>query len=159
MCTGCLVYSEENLDSAHRGPRFRCHEFQMHVSLQWRHNEPDGLSNHQPHDCLLNRLFGRRSKKTSKLRVTGLCEGNSPGTGEFPSQTASNAENVSIWWRHHDLTANVSSGLKFHRLDQKGPMEDNKTRIILFWWWGNFLSYLWIFYLRNCHTIEVLPLN
>ena len=43
----------------------------------------------------------RRSKKTSKSRVTGLCAGNSPGTGEFPAQMASNAENVSIWWRHH----------------------------------------------------------
>ena len=51
--------------------------------------------------CLLNRSFGRRSKKTSKLRVTGLCVGNSPETGEFPAQMASNAENVSIWWRHH----------------------------------------------------------
>ena len=40
-------------------------------------------------------------KKTSKLCITGLCEGNSPGTGEFPEQMASNAENVSIWWRHH----------------------------------------------------------
>ena len=46
-------------------------------------------------------LFGHRSKKTSKLRVTGLCVGNSPGTGEFPAQKASYAENVSIWWRHH----------------------------------------------------------
>ena len=71
-------------------------------SLQWRHNERDSVSNQQPHDCLLNRLFRRRSKKTSKLRVTGLCAGNSPGTGEFPAQMASNAENVSIWWRHHD---------------------------------------------------------
>ena len=59
------------------------------------------VSNHQPHDCLLNRLFSRRSKRTSKLRVTGLCAGNSPGTGEFPAQMASNAENVSISWRHH----------------------------------------------------------
>ena len=50
----------------------------------WRHNEPDGVSNHQSHDCLLNCLFRRRSKKTSKLRVTGLCEGNLPMTGEFP---------------------------------------------------------------------------
>ena len=49
-------------------------------SLQWRHNGRDSVSNHQPHDCLLNRLFWRRSKKTSKLRVTGLCVGNSPGT-------------------------------------------------------------------------------
>ena len=46
-------------------------------------------------------FFRRRSKKTWKLRVTGLCAGNSPGTGEFPAQMASNAENVSIWWRHH----------------------------------------------------------
>ena len=47
------------------------------------------------------RLFRRRSNKTSKLRVTALCEGNSPVTGEFPTQMASNAENVSMWWRHH----------------------------------------------------------
>ena len=71
------------------------------ILLQWRHNERGSVSNHQPPDCLLNRLFRRRSKKTSKLRVTGLCAGNSPGTGEFPAQMASNAENVSIWWRHH----------------------------------------------------------
>ena len=47
-------------------------------------------------------VFGRRSKKTSKLRVTGLCAGNSSGTGEFPAQMGSSAENVSIWWRHRD---------------------------------------------------------
>ena len=65
--------------------------------LYWRHNDNDGVSNHQPHVCLRNRLFRRRSKKTSKLRVTGICV----GTGEFPAQRASYAENVSIWWRHH----------------------------------------------------------
>ena len=70
-------------------------------SLRWHHNGRDSVSNHQPHDCLLNRLFRCRSKKTSKLRVTDLCAGNSPGTGEFPAQMASNAENVSIWWCHH----------------------------------------------------------
>ena len=69
--------------------------------LQWRHNGRDGVSNHQPHDCLLNRLFRCRSKKTSKLRVTGLCAGNSPVTGEFPAQSASYADDVPIWWRHH----------------------------------------------------------
>ena len=65
-------------------------------AFQWCHNERDGVSNHQPHGCLLNRLFRRRSKKTPKLRVTGLCEGNSPVTDEFPAQRASNAENVSL---------------------------------------------------------------
>ena len=71
-------------------------------TLQWRHNGHDSVSYHQPYDCLLNRLFGRRSKKTSKLRVTGLCAGNSPGTGEVPALMASYAANVSIWWRHHE---------------------------------------------------------
>ena len=61
----------------------------------------DGVSNHQPHHCLLNRLFRRRSKKTPKLRVTDVCEENSPVTDEFLSQRASNAENASIWWCHH----------------------------------------------------------
>ena len=70
-------------------------------TLRRRHNDRSGVSNHQPHDCLLNRLFRHRSKKTSKLHATGLCEGNSPVTGEFPAQRSSNAENVSIWWRHH----------------------------------------------------------
>ena len=74
------------------------------LPLLWRHNGHDCIPNHQPHHCLLSYLFGRRSKKTSKLRVTGLCVGNSPGTGEFPAQMASNAENVSIWWRHHVLS-------------------------------------------------------
>ena len=70
-------------------------------SLHWRQNGRDGVSNHHPHDCLLNRLFRLRSKKTSKLRVTGLCAGNSPLTGEFPAQMDSNEENASIWLRYH----------------------------------------------------------
>ena len=70
------------------------------LALQWRHNGHDSVSYHQPRDFLFNHLFRRRSKKT-QLRVTGLCAGNSPGTGEFPAQMASNAENVCIWWRHH----------------------------------------------------------
>ena len=82
-----------------------CHSFDRCIlgSLQWRHNGRDGVTNHQPLDCLLNCLFRRRSKNTSKLCVTGLCEWNSPVMGEFPSQRASNAENVSIWWRHHGV--------------------------------------------------------
>ena len=70
--------------------------------LQWRHNERDGIWNHKRFDCLLNRLFKHRTKKASKLRVTVLCEGNSPATGEFPAQRSSNAEIFSIWWRHHN---------------------------------------------------------
>ena len=54
------------------------------MSLRWRHNDRAGVSNHQPHGCLLNRVFRRRSKKTSKLCVTGLCAGNSPGPVTSP---------------------------------------------------------------------------
>ena len=86
------------------------------VSLPWRHNRRDGVSNHQPYDCLLNRSFRRKSKKTSKLRVTDLCAGNLPVTGEFPAKMASNAENVSIWWRHHVL--NIDSWIPFEELAQ-----------------------------------------
>ena len=76
-------------------------------SLQWRHNGRDSVSNHQPHQCLLSRLFRRKSIKTWKIRVTGLCAGISPVTSEFPAHMASYAENVSIWWRHHDLVIHL----------------------------------------------------
>ena len=79
-----------------------------------------GAANYENHYCdvimgaitsrVLNGLFRRRSKKTSKLRVTGLCVGNSPVTDEFPTQNASNAGNVSIWWRQKD---NISVPLFF----------------------------------------------
>ena len=73
------------------------------MALLWRHNGRKDVSNHQPHVCLLNHSFRRRSKKTSKLRVTGICAGNSPVTGEFLAQVASNAENVSVWWHYPDV--------------------------------------------------------
>ena len=49
----------------------------------------------------------RRSNKESKLRVTGLCAGNWPVTGEFPAQRARNVENVSILWRHHVMHVRI----------------------------------------------------
>ena len=94
-----------------------CNGFRVHhqrhvdVTLQWRHNGHGGVSNHQPHHCLLKRIFGCRTKKTSKLRVTGLCAGNSSVTGVFPEQMASIAENVSIWWHHRDLSIYIWSFL------------------------------------------------
>ena len=66
------------------------------VPLQWRHNERDGISNHQPHDCLFSRLIRHKWKVTPKVRVTGLCVGNSAVTDDFPAQRASKAGNVSI---------------------------------------------------------------
>ena len=69
------------------------------ITLQWRQNEHDGVLNHRRLHWLLNCWFKWRSKKPSKLRITGLCVGNWPATGEFPAQ---NTENFSIWWRHHE---------------------------------------------------------
>ena len=76
--------------------------------LQWRHNGRDGVSKHQPHDCLLNRLFRHRLKKT-KLRVTGICAGNSPVT----AKRASNAETFSIWWRHHASSYRLHAEMEY----------------------------------------------
>ena len=75
------------------------------LSLQWHNNERDGVWNYCRLDCLLSRLFRRRSRKTSKLRVTALCERIPPVSDGFPSQRASNAENVFIWRRHHCFVA------------------------------------------------------
>ena len=86
-----LIYRLRNTPSTLAG------SVQVYLSLQWRHNEGDGISNHRRLHYLLNRLFKYKSKKTSKLRGTGLCYWNSPVTVEFIAQRASKAENVSIW--------------------------------------------------------------
>ena len=55
--------------------------------LRWRHNEHDGVSNHQRFDCLLDRLFRPRSKKTSSSASLAFVRGihrwpvNSPHKG------------------------------------------------------------------------------
>ena len=112
----CIPFNNNLLISCFTHLHNISHSVKLSNTLLWRHNGRNGVSNHQPHDCLLNRLFGRRSKKTSKLRATGLCAGNSPGTGEFPAQRASNGGNVSIWWRHHDRNYNATYTCKVHIL-------------------------------------------
>ena len=66
------------------------------ISLQWRHNERDGVSNHRRPDFLHNRLFRRKSP-----RHWCLWAGEFIGDRWIPRKRASNAENVSIWWCHH----------------------------------------------------------
>ena len=93
MLSGCQVpvlnesnvkYDQDHSTSvSHHVPDTVTPECMFMGSLQWHHSGRDSVSNHQPHDCLLNRWFRRRWKRTSKLRVTGLCAGNSPGSGEF----------------------------------------------------------------------------
>ena len=50
--------------------------------------------------------YRRKHQSTASL---AFVRGIHRGTGEFPAQMASNAENVSIWWRHHDNVAILSS--------------------------------------------------
>ena len=114
------------------------------IELQWRHNERDGVASHQPHHCLLNRLFKHRSEKTSKLRVIGLCGGNSPVTG-----WASNAENISIWWHHHGISALVFSTLVmtwicFPHYCSTGTKANNTEH----WLWWHLLC--------KCHRVDEL---
>ena len=75
-------------------------------SLQWRHNGHDGVSNHQPYHCstVYSDADQRKHKSSAPLAfVRGIHRcGEFTETGEFPAQMASNAENVSIWWRHHE---------------------------------------------------------
>ena len=106
--------------------------------IRMKSYERDGVSNHQPQNCLLNRLFRHRSQKKSKLRVIGLCAGNSPVTSEFAAQMASNAENISIWWRHYGFaiwSARYQSG---HQPPLRGPQttmqtcKNIKTKILIF---------------------------
>ena len=94
-----------------------------------------------------------RVQKTSKLRVTGLCAGNSSGTGEFPAQMASNAENVSIWWRHHeDITTlwhgNASTPLTISGGNHRSPVDSphNGRSIGIFYplVWTSCWSNIWV---------------
>ena len=80
--------------------------------------------------ALLNRLIRRRSQKTSKLHVTGLCEGNSSVTGVFPAQRTRNAENVFIWWRHH-VTSNRKCSVAFtwEQFHEKSWWAQSVTRV------------------------------
>ena len=80
----CIVIITYILMSWNNG--MRCIFFYSITTLQWRHNGRDSVSNHQPHDCLLNCLFRRRSKKTLKLRlfVRGIHRGPVNSSHKWP---------------------------------------------------------------------------
>ena len=83
-------------------------------TLQWCHNERHGVSNLRHLHCFSQQFVQVHIKQNIKApRITCLCEGNPPVTDGFPSQRASNAENVSIWWRHHELVPNSSASWGF----------------------------------------------
>ena len=142
------------------GSECLCHNlsyYQLVSSLQWHHNGRDGVSNHQRLDCLLKRLFMCRSKKTSKPRVTGLCEGHSPVAVEFPSERPSSAifffhlmtsscrsklsyliRMIQLWVRHHlktDLvtryTVDISRSVSLYSSISGQGSKDKRLQIIV----------------------------
>ena len=50
-----------------RNPKRRGSFIRTEVTLQWRHDGRDGVSNHQPHHCLLNRFFQAQIKENIKV--------------------------------------------------------------------------------------------
>ena len=118
------------------------------LSLQWRHNECDGVSNHRRLHGLLKRLFRHRFRKTSKLCITSLCEGNSPVTHEFPSQRTKYAKNVSLWWRHHD-----SIGISWTKDNLHDDLEFTSGCFLLhFVRWINHSSVEW----SDCRRMSIM---
>ena len=82
-----MQMSPTDCDKKHKLKKTKtwCSRFYDRIrQLQWRHNEHKRVSNHRRLDCLFNRLFRHRSKKTPTPCVTDHCEGNPPVTGEFP---------------------------------------------------------------------------
>ena len=128
-------------------------------ALHWRHNEHDGVSNNQPHDCLLNSLFRRRSEKTSKLRGTGLCAGNSPETGEFPAQKAGNAQNASIWWRYCPACRTTLVATRF-RVAVICPIIQvpHCIRVFFYFVWFVFINHIFQFYYELCTYCNILDI-
>ena len=84
-------------------------------------------------DCLLNRLHRRRSMLTSKLRVTGFCEGNPPVTGGFPSQIASNTENVSICWCYSAAPATLKDVDRKWQIPNHMHIHEHRHGKIVMW--------------------------
>ena len=85
----------------------------QYTSLQWAWRASQITNLKIAHSTFYS---GADQRKHQQLCVTGLCAGNSPVTGEFPAQRASNAENVSIWWRHHVYCIFYEGLVVLHRM-------------------------------------------
>ena len=99
-CTRSNPVEYEKID--HMNP-LETRQHKAKKALLWRNNGCDAVSNHQPHDCLLICLFWRRSKKHQSSASLAFVRGIHRWPVHSRTKRASNAENVSIWWRHHEL--------------------------------------------------------
>ena len=74
----------------------------LNKTFRWRHNGRDGVSNHQSHDCLRNRLITQAWIK-EYIKTPRHWPLWGKFTGDQWTRRTSNAENVYIWWCHHGL--------------------------------------------------------
>ena len=122
LAYSCLPYDLSDYTSLHISSPPLGHQYRpISLPLQRRHNEHDGVSDHQPHDCFLKRLFRQKNQRKHQSSASlAFMWGIHRSTGEFPAQSASNAENVPIWWRHHESailwTISFGPGLYCHGL-------------------------------------------
>ena len=72
-----IWYAQDKSDERQTAEIIPCIKVFGDITLQWRHNEHEGVSNYQPHDCLLNRLFKAQIKEN--ITVPRHC----PLWGEF----------------------------------------------------------------------------
>ena len=133
------------------------HDFWFHLvdlmisSLQWRHNGRDCVSNHQPRDCLLNRLFRRRSKKTSKPRDTGLCAGNPPGPVIYPHKWPVTRKMFPfddvimsiLWKRSHEITRYMAFQSRLRLLCCPNIYHHTRVAFIFFYLGYTFIICAW----------------
>ena len=92
------------------------HRFKTRWAItNYSQNEHNGVSNHWCLECFLIRLFMRRSKKTSKLRITGLYDGNPPVAGAFP--LAKGQKRVSLYFITLELFREIGSKIAIHSIE------------------------------------------
>ena len=112
-----------------------------HMTLRWRHNGRVVVT------IVYSTVHSSADqRKISKLRITGLCAGNTPVAGEFPAQMASYAENVSIWWRHYEIITNW-----WYTPHPQTPLKAKQTTTLCI-----FCGYT-INILRGCMSAKIFP--
>ena len=108
LCEMCPWHHNECDSISYHHPDSNVHGTNMGPTWGWqdpggRHVGPMNFAIWAASRLFTQPFIQAHIKNPSKLLVTGLCEGNSAVTGEFPAQRASNVENVSIWSCRWDL--------------------------------------------------------
>ena len=108
-------------------------------------------------------------KNMSKHRITtGVCDGNPSVIGGFTSQKASNAENGSIWWRHHEQSDSIACcpasrttlvATRF-RVAVICPIIQvpHCIRVFFYFVWFVFINHIFQFYYELCTYCNILDI-